>query len=139
MQKRIVGVLLVVLSLVAITWFAYFQLHVDFWRKPHHEKLATIWAEDISNLVKSKNLPKEWNDIKEVAVRSDNSPLHEWLPKILPPIPTRGNGHYRLEIFFVLLLDGNRYGTVAEYNLIEIATANKIWELGRTYKLGLFY
>jgi hypothetical protein len=139
MHKRWIGFLLGTLSLTAIAWTAYVQLNINFWCKPHHEKLAAIWTADTNTLLKSKKLPKEWNDIKDVVVKSDNSPLHEWLPKIKPPIPVRGNGHYRLEAFFVLLLEGNRYGTVVEYNLIEIATANTVWELGRTYKLGLFY
>jgi hypothetical protein len=139
MQKKLIGLALVMISLVAILWIAYGQLQIDFWRKPPHEKLSTIWTEDIATLTKSKKLPKEWNEIKEVTVKTDNSPLHEWLPKIKPPIPTKINGRYRLETFFVLLLDGNRYGTVVEYDLIDISSSNKVWELGRTYKLGLFY
>jgi len=138
MQKKI-GLLLTIVSLISIVWILYIQLKVEFWMKPPAEKLAVVWAEDIANLQKSKTLPKEWAEIHEVSIRTDNSPLHEWTAKIKPPVSINPKGRYRLEVFFVLLLEGNRYGTVAEYDLVEIASKNKIWELGRTYKLGYLY
>lgn len=138
MQKKI-GLLLTLVSVISIVWILYIQLKVDFWMKPPAEKLAAVWAEDMSNLLKSKTLPKEWSEIHDISIRTDNSPLHDWTAKIKPPITTNPKGRYRLEIFFVLLLEGNRYGTVAEFDLIEIASKNKVWELGRTYKLGYLY
>jgi hypothetical protein len=138
MQKKI-GIILFIASILTILWLGYTQLRVDYWLKPPSEKLSIVWSTDIKNLEKSKMLPPQWQDVKEVVVKTDNSPLLDWTAKLKPPISTNTNGHYRLEVFFVLLLDGNRYGTVVEYDLIEISTKNKIWELGRTYKLGLFY
>lgn len=138
MQKKI-GVVLTFVSLASILWILYVQLKVDFWMKPPPEKLAAVWAEDIANLQKSKTLPKEWAEIREVIVKTDNSPLHEWTARLKPPIQTNPKGRFRLEIFFVLLLEDNRYGTVAEYDLVELSGQNKVWELGRTYKLGILY
>ena len=79
-------------------------------------KFLLVNISNINNLNKSKKLPKEWGEIKEVLIKTDTSPLHDWIPLIKHPIQTNINGKFRLEIFFVLLLDEPRYGP--EFNLL---------------------
>lgn len=138
-MKNKFGGLLLLLSAILCIGFAFFHFHFDFWLLPPHQKLSIALRKDLANLEALKKLPKGWDQIREIIVKTDNSPLSEWAPKTFLPIPVNKNGRYKLEIFFVLLLDGHRYGTVAEFNLFDYETNNKVSEFGRTYRLGFIY
>jgi len=138
MRKK-TGIVLIVTSLVCLGWISFFYLRVDFFLLSPPEKLLTTWREDILLLEKSGKLPKEWKEIHHVTVNSDNSPVHEWLEKIKTPIQTVPNGRYDLEVFMVQWIDSYRYGVVVQYKLTDLTNSNTIWELGRTYKLGIQY
>ncbi len=142
MQKHLhksVGLVLIAAAVVTVLAVIWSALEVDFYLKPPHEKFITRWKADLTQLEKAKKLPSQWNDIREVQVRSDNSPIQDWLPKIKVPISTNPNGRYRLEIFLIHWIENNKYGVVMEYNLIDLVTNNKVWEFGRTYPLGFVY
>lgn len=138
MRKK-TGIVLIVTSIVCLAWVSFFYFRIDFYVLPPPQKLLTTWTEDIQNLEKSKSLPKEWAEIRKVIVNSDNSPVHEWLEKIKAPIKVSEKGRYDLEVFMVQWIDGYRYGVMTQYKLTDITNSNTIWEMGRTYKLGIQY
>ena len=125
------------LLLVAIVLAASFNLR--FWISPPAEKLNRTWASDLQLLESSHKLPKQWDQIREVTVKADNSVLQDWLHDIKPPIKKNPAGRFRLDTFLVFFIEGNRYGTLIQYHLIDLANQNTVWEDGRTFKLGIIY
>lgn len=133
------GIALIVFStlLVAVALAHYFRL--SYWMAPPAEKMAIAWADDMRLLENSKKLPKQWSEIREVAVRADTSVIQDWLKNLTPPINRNPNGNYKLETFLVFWIDGYRYGTVVQYHLVDLRNQNTVWEDGRTFKLGFVY
>lgn len=112
----------------------------QFWLLTPKEKFLTAWSQDLELLSKSGNLPKEWENIREVALKTDNSPAQDWISGVKPPIPTNQNGTYRLDVFVVHWLEGYRYGAILTYSLVDTRrNDNTVWELSRTHKLGIVY
>jgi hypothetical protein len=139
MMRKNIGLALLVSAVVLICIYLYRHYHVAYWIKPPAEKFLVSWTDDVQLLEKNQKLPKEWKDIKEISVKGDNSPVQEWIQKIKPPITKKATGRYRLEVFIIHWIDGYRYGTVVQYDLVDLVTNNTIWEISRTYKLGFIY
>lgn len=153
-NKAQLGLILVGLSIIGILTLAAISFRVGYLIKSPYEKLVATLNEDIKNLAASKKLPPAWNDIKEIKFKGDNTwPVQDWLTKLSPPktspapkkIPTKpaivakANGRFRLDIFLIHWIEGYRYGAVVQFQLIDLATTNTVWELDRTYKLGFIY
>lgn len=138
MHKK-VGLVLILVAVGTIIAAAWSSLGISYYIKPPQEKLLTRWQEDLTQLEKGKYLPKQWSEISEVEIRSDNSPIQEWLPTLKAPIQKNPQGRYRLEIFLIHWIEKYKYGVVMEYSLIDLTSNNKVWELGRTYHLGYIY
>jgi hypothetical protein len=152
-MQRNIGFVLSGAAVVAIIWIAYISISTSYYVKTPYSKLITSWTDDVHVLEKSKKLPKEWSEIKELEIKGDNSwPIQDWLGKIRdtkakpgseasqkPPIKLNPKGHFKLEVFLVHWIEEYRYGVMLQYHLVDIASKNTIWELDRTYPLGYFY
>ncbi len=133
------GLILFLASFVAVFLITAHLLRVEYWLSPPNEKFQQSWREDIQLLEKSKNLPAQWQEIGEVYLRSDNSPAQEWITTKANPIKTNSKGKYKLDVFVIHWIEGYRYGAIVQYSLVDLTTDNTIWELGRTFKLGIVY
>ena len=119
--------------------FMLYALKINFWLAKPAEKMAMTWSEDLKLLENSRKLPPQWKEIKEVSIKADNSEIQNWLKDLHPDIPMIKTGNYRLEVFLVFLIEGYRYGVVAQYHLVDLRNNNTVWEDGRTFKLGIVY
>lgn len=138
MTKR-VGAVLIAASVLIALLLTFTALRLDYWLAPPNEKFVRSWQDDIALLQESKRFPQEWYEIKEVNIRSDNSPAQEWIENLKAPITLNPNGTYRLNVFVIHWLEDIRYGVVVQYNLVDLRNNNTVWELGRTFKLGFVY
>lgn len=138
MQKKI-GALIVLgaLLLSGIAGAQYFQ--VGYFIKSPKDKFQLTWNQDLELLKRSGSLPKQWESIREIVIRTDDSPIQDWLnPKSLP-IPKNPQGTYQLDILFTHWIENNRYGVVIQYDLFDSKSKNLVWSLGRTHTLGFVY
>lgn len=149
MQKKI-GLLLLFLAIFGAAAFAFKKSGASYYIKSPYAKLMSRWSDDIRLLQRVDKLPKQWAEIKELEIGGDNSwPTQDWLEKITTSakaeinsvlsIKKNPNGRYKLEVFLVHWIEGYRYGVVVQYHLVDLATTNTIWELDRTFKLGIVY
>lgn len=138
MGKKI-GFLFVLISALVIVAFSMLFLKASFWLAAPQEKFIRSWQEDIALLEKSNKLPKEWFNVREVRLRTDNSPVQSWTEHNKHPIKMNPNGTYALNVMLIHWIEGYRYGVVIQYNLVDTKNDNTIWELGRTLKLGIVY
>ena len=112
---------------------------VGFWFATPAKKFAMATRNDMKLLEKNHSLPKIWSKIKKIELSSDASHVQDWLNADAFDIPKTNNGDYTLDIFVSEWIDGYRYGALVQYDLIDIKTKNTVWELNRTYKLGIIY
>ncbi len=138
-KQNQIGIIFVVAAIASTLWITYVFLRVDYWIKSPPEKLAFSWIEDLKLLEQTSKLPKQWSEIREIRVRTDNSPVQDWITKIKTPIKINPNGRYKLDVFFIHWIENYRYGVLVEYKLVDLGTSNHQWELSRTFKLGIHY
>ena len=134
-----VGLLLLIAGGLCAIWIAWVSLNLGFWMAPPREKFLNAWAEDFRLLNASGTLPPSWSQIRDVNIRTDNSPIHEWLEKAEIPIKKNPKGNLILDVMAVHWIEGHRYGVVLQYKLLDAQTKNTVAELGRTFKLGIVY
>lgn len=113
---------------------------LDYWSSrnaPLFKRLERQWREDVEKLEASGKLPPAWFDIKDMEIIGGTPETKEWLARIhLPPLKTRTDGHYHLEVLVVVWEEDGKRGTLVQYNLEDFKTKNNIYELGRTLILS---
>lgn len=127
------------ISLLILTIVIVYIADVTFWLAPPHKKFAFATRTDFNLLEKNHYLPKEWSSIQKVEVSSDASHVQNWLGPEAFQVQKKNQGGFALEVFVSEWIDGYRYGALVKYDLVNIKTKNTIWELNRTYKLGIMY
>ena len=129
----------IALAIVLMVIISAQRADVSFWFAPPAKKFAMATRTDMTLLEKNHYFPKVWSNIKSIEVSSDASHVQDWLKADAFDIPKKSNGDYSLNIFVSEWIDGYRYGALVQYDLIDIKTKNTVWELNRTYKLGIIY
>ncbi len=158
MLKKII-IKLTGLSIICISFFGLYTLYIDteaelnfpirsdLKKKPQLKKISNKkqkasktepkilkpWKEDLLKLDKSNLLPYEWDSIKKVRVILLDENLHSQLKGLRPPIRTKKEGSYILEVSFMShetesIENSGKLGIITQYNLIHIQTGEMIWE-----------
>lgn len=130
------GFLLILVSLLILGAVAAAYFKADYWVLSPKEKFLRSWQEDQAILKKAGNLPEGLSHLRQVEIRSDNSPAQEWLADLKGKIPLDPNGTFKLSVMVIHWIESNRYGAVVQYNLVDLKSGNTVWEFSRTYKLG---
>ena len=139
MNKKLAS-LLFIAALFIVFCALWFPLRGSFWVSSPQKKFELAWRNDVELLQNSRMLPKQWDQIREIRLSSDNSPVQGWLSQVKPPIHTDPNGRFRLDIYFLHWIEGYRYGVIVNYRLEDLANKNNtVWEQARTFRLGLVY
>lgn len=109
--------------------------YLSFDSLPSHKKLMVLWEKDIANLKEAKQLPRFWNNIRSVKMIPGDSRAKKWVKKIKPPVATKKEGQFDMEILVLGWKDDEdgSHGAIIQYDVTEIRKQNLIWELGRTF------
>jgi hypothetical protein len=134
--RKGIGFAIFIAALVVAALGAAQYYNLDYWLKPSKEKFVLSWKKDIAALEKSSKLPKEWQEIREIIVKTDNSPAQNWVEKIETPVKKKPDGFYRLDVFIAHWIDNDKYGVLIQYNLVDLRNGNTIWELSRSLPIG---
>ena len=124
--------------IAAIAVLAY-VLNAPYWLRPPQEKFALAWRQDLSHLDKEHKLPEAWKSLKNVEFTSNDEQVIDWYQKTGNPLPVSENGHFKLQVLGVHFIEGNRYGVMLQYNLVDLKSGNTVGEFSRRLKLGLMY
>jgi len=95
------------------------------------ERFALAWAKDLKFLEGKKILPPQFHDLKDIEAKGMSRKLEDIYKRFPIGLKTTPEGKYRLEIFMDEI-EGEE-GVVIQYDLIDDASGNTIWELGRTF------
>jgi hypothetical protein len=135
-MRKSVGFLLLLISLLVIGGVAAVSLRADYWLLAPKEKFLTSWQEDVKLLRKNKSLPAAWDHIREVEVKSDNSPAMDWIESLKKQIKIDTNGTYKLNVMVIHWIEKTKYGAIVQYSITDTKSGNTIWEISRTLHLG---
>jgi len=118
-----------------IGYYSYKDV-VPFMSGSASERLESLWKRDIIQLTGAKQLPEAFYQIKEVEYKFGSQTAEGWIKGMHPPLVTKPNGNFKLDVFVDHWQEGKEYGAVIQYNLVSLADNNTVWEMGRTLKLG---
>ena len=135
-MRKGLGFLLVLVSLLIIGGLAASIFKADYWILSPKDKFIRSWQDDVALLKKSGKLPDGFNHIREIEIKSDNSPARDWIDDLKRRVPTEPTGTYKLSVMVIHWIEDTRYGAIVQYNLVDTKSGNTVWELSRTFKLG---
>lgn len=95
-------------------------------------------SEDLMHMRQKKMLPAAWGSIQYVAYNFNSDYQQALINNEKIKITESPSGRYRLEIEFIDVPDDEHPALILQYSLFELASNNKIWELGKTYPLEPF-
>lgn len=100
------------------------------------QQLVKLINDDIDNLKREGQLPKQWNSIAtiEYKVRSDLARTLLGSEKLT--LQRVKEGAFFLEVEVLDMPDENDPGIILQMSLKDIKTKNKIFEIGRTYLMS---
>lgn len=111
---------------------------LDYWQfhqRPPEQKLQRLWEQDIERLRKAGQLPEAWDDIHEVKYFGGSDQARKWQENLRFPEDLDKEGRHHLEVLLLIWQEDERTGAILQYNLVESASNEMIWELGRTFTL----
>lgn len=135
-MRKFLGFIFIIVALTVAGGVVAVATKSDYWLLSPKEKFLRSWQDDLNLLQKRKALPEGFSHLKSVEIRSDNSPASEWVESLRSKIPLDPTGTYQLKIMVVHWIDGNKYGTIVQYTLVDTRSGNTVWEISRTLHLG---
>ena len=135
-MRKGVGFLLISVSLLAIGAVTAMTFRADYWLLAPKEKFLSSWQEDVRLLKKKNALPASWDHIREVEVKSDNSPAIDWIESLKSQVKIDPNGTHKLNVLVIHWIEKTKYGVIVQYSITDIKSGNTIWEISRTLHLG---
>ncbi len=138
-MKVIGGVIILFAIIIAV--FSYKDV-LPFLSGTTTERLESIWKRDTMNLMGenlkgNKVMHDGFLDVKDVNMTYGSKTAESWFKDLeVPYIKKNPNGKFRLEVFTDHWSEGKEYGAVIQYQLVDLASQDTVWELGRTFTLG---
>ena len=137
-QKRL-ALVLVGLAIVALLAAGFFALRLNVWIAKPKDKFSRFFEEDLQLLRKTGKLPKEWDQLRVVQIRSSGSIGQQLINGWKPSVAGKDSGRYKLDIFVTDAIDitARQYAAVVEFTITDLASGNNtISQFGRTFSLG---
>lgn len=147
MNQKIIGFLILVLSIFGLATLFKDELLSDKGGKIQvisngkSQFVAPLdlnirWRKDFEGLVEKGEIPKAWASIREVRFIPLDKPLIKLVEKLSPPLSTKSDGGYILEITLMSHVgdDGHTY-IIFQHNILDVEHENTLWELNRSYPL----
>lgn len=131
--KSIAAIVIVLAAMLAL--YSYKDV-IPFFEGSTTERLQSLWERDIESLKEAKKLPESFQNVKEINLNFGSKTAQKWMTAVEVPVEKKSNGTHRLEVFVDHWSQGKEYGAIIQYQLVNLATNDTEWELGRTLTLG---
>jgi hypothetical protein len=130
--------ILLIAAIALIVMGGLIGLNYRYWLKPPHEKFAESWKRDYE-LIMSTPQAERLKSIKQIEIKTDSSPVQEWISQVKPPVIEQPSGKFKLALLILHQINENRYGVMIQYTLVDLESGNTVDEFARTLKLGVYY
>ncbi len=116
----------------------YSQGPIQYYMKPKQDRLYSLWKEDIDKLSENQKFAEVFQNVGKVEVHfTDPQVATEFERFNTPFLPSKGKPLI-LKISVTRWIEADSYGYVVQHELFD-ETEDKIYEFGRTYKVGLIF
>lgn len=132
------ALILMIAAIALLIMGSLVGLNYRYWLKPPQEKFAEAWKRDME-LIMSTPQAERLKSIKQIEIKTDSSPVQDWVSQIKPPIIVQPSGKYKLALLILHQIHEHRYGVMIQYTLVDLESGNTVDEFARTLKLGVYY
>lgn len=131
-------VIAILCLLTAAGLLAFMSPQVQFYTKPRHQRLYNLWKADIDRLQQNPEFKKLLLNVGDVELGFTDPQVSEELDLLNPPIKKTEGASLSMKVEVIRWIDKNNYGYVLQHEIFD-NTENKIYEFGRTYKVGIIW
>jgi hypothetical protein len=134
MIRFITGFSLILASLIIV----YIASPIPYYLSPKQQRLYSLWQNDIARLSKDSNFSKLFANISTIDILFNDPEESEEFINFNTPFKSTNTNGYILKISITRWIESKHYGYVIEHEIFD-KDDNKIYEFGRTYKIGLIF
>ena len=134
MIKFISGLCLILAAGILV----YIKTPLQYYSTPKQERLYQLWKKDFEKLKQDPKFAKVFVNLSKVEVHFSDPQVAEEFEEFRTPFKESINTGYVLRINITRWIEKREYGFVIQHELFD-QTDDKIYEFGRTYKVGLIF
>lgn len=123
---------------IAASLLVYQSPQVQFYKKPRYERLYTLWKNDLKQLEKKPEFQKVLLNIGEVELDFTDPQVADELDALKVPFKKNEGASFKLKVGIIRWISGNQYGYILQHEIFDVSD-DKIYEFGRTYKVGFIW
>lgn len=123
------------LFLLAAGFLFFIQSPIGFYLKPKQERLYVLWQKDMDHLANNKEFQNMLNQLGKVEIQFTDPQVATEFEEFQSPFKVTSGYPYTLKISVTRWIEKNEYGFVVQHELFD-ETDDKVYEFGRTYKVG---
>ena len=121
--------------IVAAAALAYSQAPVGFYLQPKQDRLYKLWNAEIQKLSEDKKFAEVFENVGKIEVHFTDPEVASEFDRFNIPFKENPGKSFILRISVTRWIEQNEYGFLVQHELFD-ETDNKIYEFGRTYKIG---
>ncbi len=127
------------LLILAASGILLFISPLKYYMSPKQDRLYTLWQQDLSKLNKDSKFSKVFNNLSKVEIHFTDPQVAEEFSNFKTPFHSNSQGQgYILKISITRWIEEKEYGFVVQHELFDQQN-DKMYEFGRTYKVGLIF
>ena len=134
MQRFLAGLLL----LLSAGLLIYLKSPMSYYLQPKQDRLLQIWERDLNQLYSDPKFQKVFTNLAKVEVHFTDPQVAEEFSDFKTPFKSSPENSYILKISVTRWIEKSEYGFVIQHELFD-QDDDKLYELGRTYRVGLIF
>ncbi len=132
MLRFLIGLLCISAALLIV----HSQFPVTYYFQPKQDRLHQLWTQDFNNLRKDPKFAEVFQQVGKVEVHFTDPEVATEFERFHTPFKPQEGQPYILRISVTRWIEKSEYGFLIQHELFD-STDDKIYEFGRTYKVGL--
>lgn len=135
MSRFFAGLFLILLAVAVVLGVS----PVRYYTTPKQVRLYDLWQQDFQKLSKDPKFGKVFNNLAKVEVHFTDPQVAEEFANFRTPFTTNSTEQgFILKISITRWMEAKEYGFVIQHELFD-QSEDKVYEFGRTYKVGLIF
>ena len=122
--------------IAAAAAIAHSQFPLIYYLQPKQDRLYKLWDADLKKLSEDKNFANVFENVGKIEVHFTDPQVATEFERFNIPFKKNEGKPYILRISVTRWIEKNEYGFLVQHELFD-ETDNKVYEFGRTYKVGL--
>ena len=109
---------------------------VTYYTTPKQLRLSQLWDKDIQQLSQDQQFQEIFADLANIELHFTDPQVAEEFENLKAPFQTNAAGQRTLKVSITRWIEERDYGFIVQHELFSL-DGNKVYEFGRTYKVGI--